>query len=57
MGKGYGRAIVSYAVNKFLDRGCTEVELGVVNGNPAQFLYEKLGFTQQYTNELVVKRI
>jgi len=56
-GKGYGRAIVSYAVNKFLDRGCTEVELGVVNGNPAQFLYEKLGFTHQYTNELVVKRI
>lgn len=56
-GKGYGKSLVSYAVNKLLDRGCIKVTLWVVEGNPAKFLYEKLGFIAERTHEFVVKSI
>ncbi|MEW8994532.1 GNAT family N-acetyltransferase [Clostridium sp.] len=55
--KGYGKALVSYAVNKLLDRGCTKVTLWVVEGNSARFLYEKIGFIKERTHEFVVKSI
>jgi GNAT superfamily N-acetyltransferase len=56
-GKGYGKSLVSYAVDKLLDRGCTKVRLWVVEGNSAKFLYEKLGFITERTHEFVVKSI
>lgn len=56
-GKGYGKALVSYSVNKLLDRGCTKVTLWAVEGNPAKFLYEKLGFTTERMHEFVTKSI
>jgi|GEM_PF-164052 len=56
-GKGYGKNLVSYSVNKLLDRGCEKVTLWVVEGNPAKFLYEKLGFTVDRMHEFVIKNI
>jgi len=42
--RGYGRAMMSFLVNTIMERGKPVVELGVVQGNPAIFLYESLGF-------------
>ncbi|MBU3130158.1 GNAT family N-acetyltransferase [Clostridium tagluense] len=56
-GKGYGKSLVSYAVDKLLDRGCTKVHLWVVEGNSAKFLYEKLDFITERTHEFVIKSI
>lgn len=56
-GKGYGEKLVSYSVNKLLDRGCKKVSLWVVEGNPAKFLYEKVGFTTERMHEFVIKSI
>jgi len=43
--RGYGRAMMSFLVNEIMRRsGEPVVELGLVQGNPAQFLYESLGF-------------
>lgn len=56
-GKGYGKNLVSYSVNKLLDRGCEKVTLWVVEGNSAKFLYEKLGFTVDRMHEFVIKNI
>lgn len=56
-GKGYGKNLVSYSVNKLLDRGYEKVTLWVVEGNPAKFLYEKLGFTVDRMHEFVIKNI
>lgn len=56
-GKGYGKKLVSYSVNKLLDRGFQKVSLWVVEGNPAKFLYEKLGFTTERMHEFVIKSI
>ena len=36
-GKGYGKKLVSYSVNKLLDREFENVSLWVVEGNPAKF--------------------
>ena len=47
----------SYSVNKLLDRGCQKVDLWVVEGNPAKFLYEKLGFAMERMHEFVIKSI
>ena len=55
--KGYGKALVSYAVNELLDRGCIKVTLWVVEGNSARFLYEKIGFIKERTHEFVIKSI
>lgn len=43
-GRGYGRAMVSFLENEIMRRGESTVELWVVYGNPAQRLYERLGF-------------
>ncbi|WP_234124076.1 GNAT family N-acetyltransferase [Clostridium hydrogenum] len=56
-GNGYGKTLVSYSINKLLDRGCQKVSLWVVEGNPAKFLYEKLGFTTKRMHEFVIKSI
>ncbi len=56
-GKGYGKKLVSYSVNKLLDRGFQKVSLWVVEGNPAKFLYEKLGFTTERMHEFVIKNV
>lgn len=56
-GMGYGKNMVSYCVNKLLDRGCKKVTLWAVEGNPAKLLYEKLGFTTERTHEFVIKSI
>ncbi|EPY2272279.1 GNAT family N-acetyltransferase [Clostridium sporogenes] len=47
-GSGYVKTLVSYSINKLLDRGCQKVSLWVLEGNPAKFLYEKLGFTTKH---------
>ena len=54
---GYGKNMVSYSVNKLLDRGYKRVTLWVVEGNPAKLLYEKLGFTTERTHEFAIKSI
>lgn len=41
-GKGYGRILASYAVNKILERGYKEVILWCLVGNTARFLYESI---------------
>lgn len=56
-GKGYGKKLVSYSINKLLDRGCQKVRLWVVEGNPAKYLYEKIGFTTERMHEFVIKSI
>ncbi|WBW96290.1 GNAT family N-acetyltransferase [Oceanirhabdus sp. W0125-5] len=56
-GKGYGKALVGYGVNKVLSRGCTKVPLWVVEGNKAKYLYDKLGFIKERTHEFVCKSI
>lgn len=55
--KGYGKALLSYAVNRLLDKGYTTVALWVVEGNSARFLYEKVGFIKERVHEFVVKGI
>lgn len=52
-GKGYGRALASYAINQLLHRGAEKINLWVVEGNPAIHLYEKLGFIKERTHEFV----
>lgn len=56
-GKGYGKKLVSYSVSKLLARGCQKVSLWVVEGNPAKFLYEKLGFKTDRMHEFAIKSI
>ncbi len=56
-GMGYGKNMVSYCVNKLLDRGYKKVILWTVEGNPAKLLYEKLGFTTERIHEFVIKSI
>jgi len=43
-GRGCGRAMASFLINTIMERGEPVVELGVVQGNSAIFLYESLGF-------------
>ncbi|MDR0271384.1 GNAT family N-acetyltransferase [Paenibacillus sp.] len=45
--RGYGRAIVSFLVNEIMRRGEKTVKLGVVKGNPAKNLYDRLGFKEK----------
>lgn len=52
-GKGYGRALVSYAVNHLLSKGEKKINLWVVKGNPAMHLYQKIGFVPERTHEFV----
>lgn len=43
--RGYGRIMASYQNNKIImNHNADKVKIGVLNGNPAKRLYEKLGF-------------
>ncbi|WP_213587487.1 GNAT family N-acetyltransferase [Paenibacillus sp. J2TS4] len=54
-GRGYGRAFVSFLVNEMIRRGEKMVKLGVVKGNPAKKLYERLGFKEKSLYHWVTK--
>lgn len=43
-GKGYGSALMEWAMKCFQDAHVLSVEVKVVDGNPAVHLYEKYGF-------------
>lgn len=43
-GKGYGRALMEWAMKGFQDAHVSAIEVKVVDGNPAIHLYEKYGF-------------
>lgn len=43
-GKGYGRALMDWAMKNFRDNGVTSIEVKVIEGNPTIHLYEKYGF-------------
>ncbi|PWV99777.1 putative N-acetyltransferase YhbS [Paenibacillus cellulosilyticus] len=51
--RGYGGAMVSFLVNEIMRRGESTVELWVVKGNPAQKLYERLGFKTRSLHHIV----
>ena len=44
-GKGTGRYMVDYIIDKIKKQGATLLELQVNRGNRARFFYEKIGFT------------
>lgn len=49
-GRGYGKQIVQYTVNRMIERGISPVHLGVVDVNEsARRLYESLGFVYVQT--------
>lgn len=52
---GYGKELVSFGVNKILERNNDSVTLWAVEGNPAKYLYEKLGFKTLRLHEFVKK--
>lgn len=43
-GKGYGRALMDWAMKCFADNEVSAAEVKVICGNPALHLYEKYGF-------------
>lgn len=46
-GKGYGKKLVTYAVDEFLKMGCTEIKLTTRTNNIwAQRIYDRFGFVQ-----------
>lgn len=43
--KGYGRMMIAYLNNKFItEHNASKVTIGVIEGNPAKRLYDRLGF-------------
>lgn len=46
-GKGYGVALMDWAMNTFQNLGVNEIEVKVVYGNEAIRLYEKYGFREK----------
>lgn len=56
-GKGYGKKMVKYVINILLERGNKSIVLWAVEGNPAKYLYEKLGFKTERFHEFTKKRI
>lgn len=46
-GKGYGRALMDWAMERFKSAGVEAVEVKVIYGNPALHLYEKYGFAPE----------
>ncbi len=59
-GKGYGRKLMDWAMEQFKKHGVQQIEVKVVDGNPAIHLYEAYGFcmnahilvrTQEYKQE------
>lgn len=45
-GTGLGRQLMEIAIALLESRGCTRLELHVTDGNPAERLYERLGFSR-----------
>ena len=43
-GKGYGKALMDWAMSSFDRNGVHQIEVKVVDGNEAIHLYEKYGF-------------
>lgn len=43
-GKGYGKALMDWAMSSFDRNGAHHIEVKVVDGNEAIHLYEKYGF-------------
>lgn len=43
-GKGVGRFMIDYIINRIRERGASALELNVNRNNPARFFYERLGF-------------
>lgn len=56
-GKGYGKRMVKYSINTLLERGNDFIVLWAVEGNPAKFLYGKLGFKTERLHEFTKKHI
>ncbi|MGN0477982.1 MAG: GNAT family N-acetyltransferase [Hominenteromicrobium sp.] len=56
-GQGIGRKFVPYLANILLRRGYGTVALECVVGNPARRLYDRLGFTEVYTERFVQKQL
>lgn len=54
---GYGKELVSFGVNKILERNNENVTLWAVEGNPAKYLYEKLGFKTLRVHEFVKRNL
>lgn len=54
--KGIGTLLVQFAVNRLMEEENTQVGLYCVVGNPARYLYEKLGFSEQYRNIYALKK-
>lgn len=46
-GKGYGAALMDWAMNTFQELGVNEIDVKVVYGNEAVRLYEKYGFREK----------
>ena len=46
-GKGYGAALMDWALNRFRDLKIKEIDVKVVYGNDAIHLYEKYGFRER----------
>ena len=46
-GKGYGAALMDWAMNTFRKLGVNEIDVKVVYGNEAVRLYEKYGFREK----------
>ena len=43
-GRGYGAALMEWALGKFEERGVRDIDVKVADGNDAVTLYEKYGF-------------
>lgn len=56
-GKGYGKEIMAFAINKIIDDGYNEVELWCIVGNSAEKFYNKLGFVKQRTHDIVSRKL
>lgn len=56
-GQGYGKALTQFGVNRILEAGHSKVTLWAVEGNPAKFMYEKLGFTHPRLHTFVKKKL
>ncbi|WP_157729371.1 GNAT family N-acetyltransferase [Tumebacillus algifaecis] len=53
-GKGVGKALLQHAIADLRDKGYAEIRLNVFAGNPAQKLYESLGFAVR-SSQMVLK--
>ncbi len=56
-GKGYGRELMAFAINKLIDDGYDQLELWCIVGNPAEQFYSKIGFEEQMIHDISYKRL